>query len=80
MVRAALEDGRLPLIVSGRVKAGYGGVGAQCEVCQQEIQPHQVEYEVTDGAGRRTLWLHFRCHCAWQAECTSRQAKKLPAA
>jgi hypothetical protein len=38
IVREHLEWNRLPAIVSRQVKAGYGGVGAKCEVCGSEIE------------------------------------------
>lgn len=76
MVRAALEESRVPLMISGQVKASYGCVGSKCEICGHEIQAHQVEYEVTDRPGGRPLWLHLRCHVAWQVECANRGAKK----
>jgi hypothetical protein len=45
IVREHLECNRLPAIVSRQVKAGYGGVGAKCEVCGSEIELRHVEYE-----------------------------------
>ena len=75
MVRAHLEQGRLPVLVNPYVKASYGGVGANCEVCAREIEKHDAEYEVRNANGHPFLF-HLRCHHAWQAECVRLQNEK----
>jgi hypothetical protein len=74
MVREHLRQGRLPVVTNPYVKAGYGGVGAVCEVCGREIQKHDAEYEVPNVNGHPFMF-HLRCHHAWQAECAKVQAK-----
>jgi hypothetical protein len=76
IVREHLEWNRLPAMVTRQVKAGYGGVGAKCEVCGSEIELRPIEYEVmpTPAAGR--LSFHLRCYEAWQTECVRRQGRK----
>jgi len=74
MVREHLRQGRLPVVTNAYVKAGYGGVGANCEVCGREIQKHDAEYEVTNANGHPFMF-HLRCHHAWQTECARVQAK-----
>ncbi len=74
MVREHLERGRLPVLVSERVKASYGTAGVECDVCGLEIGPTCVEYEVTNGGGR-PLFFHLRCHSVWQTECVRRTRK-----
>ena len=72
MVREHLQQGRLPRLINPYVKAGYGGVGANCEVCGREIQKHDAGYEVPNVNGPPFLF-HLRCHHAWQAECVRLQ-------
>jgi hypothetical protein len=74
MVRERIEQGRLPVVVDPYVKAGYGGFGANCEVCAREIQKHDAEYQVPNANG--SFLFHLRCHHAWQAECVRLQSKK----
>ena len=72
---AHIEDGRLPVMLSAHIHAGYGE-GAQCALCDQPIAPDKIEYDVTLPAGER-LHFHLACHLAWQRECALR-LKNLP--
>ena len=65
-----IEDGRLPLMLSTTIYAGYGQ-GVQCDLCDQLIVADKVEYDLTDPDGRY-LHFHFACHSAWQRECALR--------
>ena len=68
-----IEDGRLPVILSATIFAGYG-LGFQCAVCDQLIARDKVEYDVIDPRvheGER-LHFHFACHSVWQRECALR--------
>jgi len=69
--RAHISDGRLPLMSAHPVIAGYGS-GAACHLCGQPIEPHQVEYEVSNARDGRSLSFHVTCHAAWQLECRAR--------
>jgi hypothetical protein len=67
-----LEDGRLPLMLSTNINAGYGD-GAPCVLCDLPIAPDKVEYDVTvPQPGQRRLRFHLACHLAWQRECALR--------
>jgi hypothetical protein len=76
MVRERLEQGRLPAMINGHVKASYGGDGSACDVCASEIEPQHVEYEVAHAPTKGPLLFHLRCYGAWQAECVKQRAKK----
>jgi len=47
-----IEGGRLPLMLSARIDAGYGE-GVRCDLCDKPIAPDKIEYDVTD-CQRRT--------------------------
>jgi len=66
-----LEDGRLPLMLSTRIDAGYG-TGALCDVCDVPIGTDKVEYDEADTRNGRPLHFHYACHSAWQRECALR--------
>jgi len=72
-----IEDGRLPLVLSTRIDAGYG-TGVQCYLCDQPIAADKIEYDITDHNGK-LLHFHFACHLAWQRECALR-LRALPSA
>jgi hypothetical protein len=74
-VLQCIDDGRLPLVLSTHIDAGYGS-GARCDLCDQPIAPDKIEYDVTDPGGGRRLHFHFACHLAWQRECARRLAAK----
>ena len=66
-----IEDGRLPLMLSARIDAGYGA-GDRCDLCDQPIAADKVEYDVTDPDSGKRLRFHIGCHFAWQRECATR--------
>lgn len=66
-----IEDGRLPLMLSTRIDAGYGAED-QCDLCDQRIAADKVEYDVTDPDSGKRLHFHIACHLAWQRECALR--------
>jgi hypothetical protein len=66
-----MEDGRLPLTLPTRINAGYGS-GARCDLCDQPIAAHKVEYEIADARSGKRLYFHVACHSIWQRECQLR--------
>jgi hypothetical protein len=66
-----IEDGRLPVMLSNIIYAGYGQ-GIQCDLCGQPIAADKIEYDVTAPGGVEWLHFHFACHSAWQRECALR--------
>jgi hypothetical protein len=59
-----IADGRLPIVLSTHIDAGYG-TGYACALCDQPIAADKVEYVVADPASE-SLHFHFACHSAWQ--------------
>ena len=66
-----IEDGRLPVMLSTRIDAGYGA-GDWCDLCDQLIAADKVEYDVTEPDSGKRLHFHIACHMAWQRECALR--------
>ena len=66
-----IDGGRLPVMLSTRIDAGYG-TRAPCALCEQPIAADKIEYDVTDPRNGRRLHFHFACHSAWQRECARR--------
>ena len=66
-----IATGRLPLVLSTHIEAGYGA-GALCALCDQPIATDKIEYDVTDPGSVEPLRFHFACHSAWQRECAVR--------
>ena len=66
-----VEDGRLPLVLSTQIDAGYG-TGVQCDLCDQPIAADKIEYSVTDSRTGKRLYFHVACHSMWQHECARR--------
>jgi len=66
-----IESGRLPLVLSTHIEAGYGS-GGLCVLCDQPIVADKIEYDVIDPRTGEALRLHFACHLAWQRECAVR--------
>jgi len=66
-----IEAGRLPLVLSNHIYAGYGE-GALCALCDQPIAPDKVQYDVTLESHKERLLFHLTCHLAWQRECAVR--------
>ena len=67
-VHQLIDDGRLPVMRSAQINAGYGS-GCLCAACDQQITSIQVEYEVEDESTDRRLRFHMNCHVVWQLEC-----------
>jgi hypothetical protein len=63
-----MKDGRLPVLLSTSVYAGYGE-GRECDLCDQPIADGKIEYVVPVARDGRRLHFHFACHTAWQREC-----------
>jgi hypothetical protein len=63
-----IEDGRLPLVLSTHIYAGYGA-GVRCALCDQPIASDKIEYDVTDPRSEKCLHFHLACHTEWQREC-----------
>jgi len=66
-----IEDGRLPVVLSTHIDAGYGA-GDRCDLCDQAIAADKVEYDVTNTDSGKRLYFHIACHFAWQRECALR--------
>jgi hypothetical protein len=75
-IRQLIQEGRLPLFLSGDVMAGYGGRGDVCSACDKEILAEHVVYEVTDSRGGAKMAFHVSCHTVWQLECARLVAEK----
>jgi hypothetical protein len=74
-----IADGRLPVMLSTTICAGYGR-GFLCEVCAQPIGEDKIEYDVTLPGSDKCLHFHIACHFAWQRECARNpKADKLTA-
>jgi len=71
LVLERIDDGRLPVMLSTRIDAGYG-VRVRCDLCEQPIAPDKIEYDVTDPGRGKRLHFHIACHLAWQRECAIR--------
>jgi hypothetical protein len=68
IARRHISQGRLPVIRTRRLQAGYGGFGNTCVLCGQPIEREQVEYQVTDVRDGCSFAFHLSCHAAWQLE------------
>ena len=73
-VRQRIEHGRLPLVRSRKIFAGYGS-GRPCAACDEPITSAQAEYEVEDTRSGRGLRFHATCHALWQSECASAEGE-----
>lgn len=73
-VRALLDKGGLPLMVSEQIVGGYGA-GHVCVACDQPITKTQVEYETADHRDGKRLYFHLDCHAVWQLECAQARAE-----
>jgi hypothetical protein len=70
IARRRIEQGLLPSAGPSRTWGGKG-TGQLCALCDQPIQPGDVELEVEEvvqGAGR-TFQFHSACQFLWQVEC-----------
>ena len=70
--REAVETGKLP---NRRPTCMWGGsgVGASCAICEDPLEPDELEYEVEfdqiDGsAASQGYHIHVRCYAAWELE------------
>jgi len=70
MIIARISDGKVP-VVDPVTLLGDNGSGTPCRVCEQPVQRHQIEYEVTDPEGR-LLSFHQACQAIWPLECRAR--------
>jgi hypothetical protein len=66
-----IRKGRLPVMFSTTLHAGYGR-GDQCDLCDQLIAADKIEYDVFDPYSGKRLHFHYACHSAWQRECALR--------
>ena len=66
-----IEDGRLPVVLSTTMYAGWGR-DVQCDLCNQPIDCDKIEYDVTDPRGGKWLHFHVECHSLWERECALR--------
>ena len=66
-----IRKGRLPIMLSTSIHAGYGR-GDQCDLCDQLIAADKIEYDVIDSHSGKRLHFHLACHLAWQRECVLR--------
>lgn len=71
-VRERIKNGRLPLILSRDILAGYGSGKNTCAACDQPITRDHIEYELKDAPIPVSLLFHFGCHAVWQIECAKR--------
>jgi len=75
-VLQGIEEGRLPIVLSTHIDAGYGE-GGRCDLCDKAIDADKIEYDVTDPNSGKCLHFHIACHFAWQREC-ARRLKGVP--
>ena len=74
-IRRWIDEGRLPVLLPGRICAGYGS-GSKCPACEQPITSNQIEYDVDyPSNGTPSLSLHLGCYVLWQIECMNRIRK-----
>src|SRR5581483_3337666 len=70
-VRQRMDKGSLPVIRVANLDAGYGREHV-CDVCDQQIAPAQIEYEVPADSRGTPLRFHIKCFAVWQLECAQR--------
>ena len=67
-----IRSGRLPAVISGSVYAGHGA-GERCALCDAQVTPEQVGYELVMAEGasssQATYMLHLPCFEAWALAC-----------
>jgi len=75
IARERCARGGLPSVPPARMWVGHGS-GKLCSLCDNVIQPQDVEYEyeVQDdlGAAARTCFFHLVCESIWRLECGRR--------
>ena len=70
LARQYVATGRLPRTLPASVWA-EPGTRDTCSLCQQPIEPAQVEYELV-GHGGETVHFHMRCHAIWELAANDR--------
>jgi hypothetical protein len=73
-IRARMDDGRLPVLLPVRVRAGHAS-GSKCHACEGRFGGHQIAYDIEDVNGVVLLSLHLGCYVVWQIECIKRRPK-----
>ena len=67
--REYVATGLLPRFVPTKIGAGHG-TGAKCSLCNNPIEPAEIEYEVNQRGGLKFRF-HIRCHAIWQLAATA---------
>ncbi len=67
IARRKIESKALPCASGVQLCAERGG-GESCSVCEREIIPSHILYEI-EFAEAPVLRVHLACHAAWQLEC-----------
>lgn len=70
LARDKIASKALPCVADERLWAGHGK-GETCAVCDKEIEPRHVLYEIEAGKSG-TIQFHLACHAAWRLECSAR--------
>jgi len=72
MARTKIQNGELPCAKHPKTWGGQGR-GSACSVCEDKIEPGQLEFEVEVAESScippMILQFHVPCHSAWLAEC-----------
>jgi hypothetical protein len=69
IARERIASGQLPRRGLSRMWGGYG-TGQLCALCDKQIQPNEVEYEIEHtGAAVQSFRFHIVCLSVWQLEC-----------
>jgi hypothetical protein len=72
VARERIRQGLLPCDPTAKVWGGKGA-GEPCSLCDQGIEPAQVEYEVEHQDARgdmKIMRFHMTCERIWRLECT----------
>jgi hypothetical protein len=72
MARTKIQNGELPCAEHPKTWGGQGR-GSACSVCDDKIEPGQLEFEVEMAeptcVSPVIFQFHVPCHSAWLAEC-----------
>jgi hypothetical protein len=71
LIRARIEAGKLPLVLSRTISVGFGS-GLECMGCRQPIGREHIEYHAFGVSYGTAIRLHWGCHILWQLECIER--------
>jgi hypothetical protein len=77
IARTRLLQGKLPRNPVLDLLAG-SGQGGSCAVCDRQIGPAEVEYEITTpapGGGTLRLYFHVACYHGWTRACSQLAAE-----